>query len=1031
MDATQDMWHVELLGDFRVLRGGRVVDKFHTRQTALLLAYLTVFPRRHSREELIDLLWPDADLESGRSRLSQAIWRLRQILQAPDQSSADVSLIADRNTVAINPAQVTSDVTRFREYLQQAAKLEGAAHVEALERAAAAYGGSGVFLSGYYDDWVLAERQSLLTNYLDALKTIASYFEKAGDWQRALAAAERAVNADPLIEDSHYDLIRILAASGQPSAAQRQYTTLTRLLARELNSEPSGATRALMAQVHQAVTPPRTPAALSATQTPLLRVMPLPIPLTTFYGREIFVQEIGALLNDPAIRLVTLLGTGGVGKTRLAVELARGVETRSVDPAVAFVSLADIAEPRMVVESIAAALTPLREAPPMQRIENALTTSPSAATFLLVLDNAEHMADQLGGIAVDLLTRIPRLKLLITSQRGLGVSGEHEIMLTPLELPHAKMPRSSNAIPAQQSGDDIESAPSERLFLDRARSVRPGFASDAAGLDNVALICERLEGLPLAIELCAGWAQTLGTGQMLEMLTQRFDLLVSRRTDIPARHRTLRAAIEYSYVHLTKTAQDFFVQLSVFRNGWTLAAAADVCTGGSVPAALTMLAQMRERSLIAADEAHTGDGMRYKMLESLREFAAEQQTMAQEQQHAEAHAVYFARFVQETVTRMSGPENTLWAMRLDDEMENIRAALEHLISGGEIEQAWAVTAAASKAWNANGHARESHQWIARALTIESPITDDEQNGSERGRHIQRLRARLLTTQAETLRALSDFTAAAASAASALAIWEELGDAAGMTECLDLMGVAAMLHDDFDNAQALLTQALPLARTLGDLNTIAQTLNDLGRVAMALQDWPTALDRLTEGLELRRRLGDMRLVCSSLGNLGLVHRYQGDYAAARVLLQEAVFLQNQHGIVWYSSLDLNLATVERLDGHYAESLRLLSLTLIKTRATGERRVVAWCLKEMGHLAIVLKQYTLGLRLLACAEAMRATIGMSFKPLGPQDIERDRTECEQALGISDAAANWTVGASSDPDMLLDQAQIALTEVTHSIE
>jgi len=889
-------------------------------------------------------------------------------------------------------AQIVSDVTRFRQCLLQAAAAEGAAQAQALTEAVAAYGEAGEFLAGFYEDWVLAERQTLQNELLAALASLTTWYAEAEDWPRALSTAERAVAVDPLLEESHQALIRLLAQSGQAAAARRQYDALARLLARELNAEPSPATRALMAQVRQAADASPFPSLTPPAPTALLRVAPLPVPLTTFHGREAAVAELTAFLSDPVTRLVTLLGTGGIGKTRLALEVARAA------PLAAFVPLADLAEPGRLAEAIAAALTPVRESPPLPRIVSALTTSPDAPPFLLVLDNAEHLAEAVGAVAAALLAQVPRLRVLVTSQRVLGIGGEREMTLPPLETP-----------------GDPEASPSVRLFLDRARVVRQGFPTDAASLAEVAQICERLEGLPLAIELCAGWAQTLGTRQMLELLDRRFELLVSRRTDIATRHRTLRAAIEYSYIQLSRPMQDFLVRLSVFRGGWTLSAAAEVCAGGSVTEALPLLAQMRTHSLIVADEARAGAGMRYAMLESLRDFAGEQRTLGQARQHAASHAAYFARFVEDTVARTQGEESILWTARLEDERENIRTALEHFTVQGEMEAAWILTAAIAPAWNTHGHAREAREWTERVLAMKTGDLPDT----------RRLRARLLTAQGEALRLLSDFALATDSFTQALILWRELEDQSGTTECVALLGITAMLNSDFERAEALLTEALTPARALGDLTLLAQVLNDLGRIAMAAQYWPTALARFSEGLTLRRRLGDMRLMCASLGNVALVNRYQRSYGAARVLLQEAAAIQRRHGAVWFSSTDLNLATVERLDGCHAESLRLLGTAQRKAQAHGERRVTAWCVKEMGHLAVAVKHYALGLRLLSCAEIMRVSIEMSFKPLGPEDIARDRWVCEQALGEAEAAASWLLGTSAAPESLFAEAETVLVK------
>lgn len=988
------VWEADLFGLLRVRCEGRSADHFGTRQTALLLAFLATFPRRHPRDEMVDLLWPDADPDSGRHWLSQAIWRLRQTLTdlcpepAREVLISEV-LISDRSTVALDPALLTTDTQRFRALLAQ----------NALEEAVAVYGDSGGFLSGFYDDWVLAERQKLLGELLGALQTLALSAGETGDWPRAVRYAEQAVAADPLLEDSHRTLIRLLASSGQLAAAQRHYAALSRLLVRELNAEPSGATRALIAQIQtQADTVPTPPAAPAAGMpVPALQVLPLPVLLTTFHGRDVLLAELQALLQTPSARLVTLLGTGGIGKTRLALELARRVAAQNAGPppSVAFVPLAEVTDPALLADAVAGALSSLRDGPPLPRITAALLSLPASAPFLLVLDNAEHLAAETGALAAKLLAQVPHLRVLVTSQRSLGAYGEQEIMLAPLGLP----------------GDAPALAPSVQLFLDRARSVRPSFPTDGASLADVAQICTRLEGLPLAIELCAGWAQTLGTRQMLEMLARRFELLVSRRTDIPARHRTLRAAIEYSYMQLSEPMQEFFVQLAVFRGGWTLAAAAAVCTGGSVPAALAMLAQMRERSLLVADEARAGGGMRYTLLESLRDFALEQRTLAQAREHTDAHAAYFARFVSETTARMHGAEDALWAVRLEDETENIRAALEFLLSRPDPLPACTAIAAAAAAWNAHGHAREAREWTARALALSS--SDD----------LLPLRARLLTIQAEARRLLSDYAEAAASAGLALSLWRQLGDAAGMTECISLLGITAMLNDDFDRAQTLLEEALPAARLLGDRTLLAQVWNDLGRVALARQDWQTASARLSKGLNLRRQIGDPRMVCSSLNNLALVALYQGQYAAARTLLREGLALQSQHQFIWQNSLSFNSAVVERMDGHFPEALRLLSIAVGLSVSHGERRMLAWCVKEAGHLAAALGLHALCLCLLSCAETQRVSIGMSFKPLGPSEIARDQSAAVLALGAADAAAYTALGADADPETLLASAQVEI--------
>ncbi|MBC8102468.1 MAG: AAA family ATPase [Cytophagales bacterium] len=1033
-EPPADVWEADLFGLARMRCGDRSSGHFPTRQAALLFAYLITYPRRHTRDELADLLWPDA--EAGRPRLSLTLWRLRQALRGICPDPDNDFITADRDTIGIDSTRVTSDVASFRQWVQRAAKPEdAAARVEALEKAVKVYGDAEGFLPGYYDDWVLAERQNLLTQYLKSLEALASHFEALGDWTPALGYAERAVAAEPLREEAYRILIRILAASGQTPTAQRKYDDLVRLLARELNAEPSPATRSMMARMQQADTAPSPPLS-AAVPAPLLRVAPVPAPLTTFYGRETFLRDLETMLDDPTVRLVSLLGTSGVGKTRLALELARGIAARSrssAEPVVAFVPLADITESRKIAGAIADALTPPGGTPPLNRIMAALTAAPDAPPFLLVLDNADRLTDQVGEVAVDLLARIPRLRVLVTSQRPLGIDGEHEAVLPPLDLHDASPGAASPAM------DNPENAPSVRLFLDRARSVRPGFAADAEGQAEVALLCERLDGLPLAIELCAGWAHTLAPRQMREMLAGRFDLLVSRRSDIPARHRTLRAAIEYGYVQLPVPLQKSFVQLASFRGGWTLAAAAEVCTGGSVPLGLAMLAQLRERSMIVVDDAGAGASLRYRMLESLRDFAVEQRTISQARQHREAHAAYVTRFVQETVVRIRGDaEDPLWSARLTDEMENVRAALEYLTARPEIEPAWTLTVAVADTWTVRGHPREASEWIVRSLAMEIvPFSAEAESGSEapgsdkaegeaakRSVRLLRLRARLLTYQARALTQLGDYIESNVSAENALALWRELEDGGGMTECLREIGILALIQDDIDRAKTLFAEALPFARTLGDMR-LASLLGDLGRVAMKLQDWDTASERTTEALEICRRLGNLRGLCGGLNNLGIISGYRGDFAAASLLLREAIALEGRLQITGNGTAHFNLAVVERQNGFYAESFSQLAVAIRLLAKGGDRFAMAWYVKEMGHLAAKLRQHALSLRLMSCAEEIRAVIGISFEPLGPLEIERDRAAGEKALGTANAAAYWVLGTTADPLTLLSEAQVLLAK------
>jgi predicted ATPase/DNA-binding SARP family transcriptional activator len=1006
METAQEIWRIELFGGLRACKGDRVIDRFQTRQTASLLAYLAAFPRRHLREELVDLLWPDADPESGRNRLSQALSWLKAHFGTAGEAGGGSLLLTDRNGVALETRVIVSDVVEFER------GIERAADDESLAQALALYRETG-FLPGFYDDWVLRERERLLTLFLIALNRLMRRREQTGDLNGALALAQRALAADPLEEEAHCHVIRLQIAAGLPAAALRQYRDLTRLLAEELGAEPSPSTRALLEQMK--VVP------LEAVPAPAVRqaVSPvsLPLPLTRFFGREALLEDVGRLIQNQDARLLTLTGTGGTGKTRLALEVAHHVQ--HTGRLVIFAPLADLNDPRLVPETVAEALGDRRNgAVTVERIASALLSMEQQTDFapLLILDNAEHLIDGVSSLVRELLQRVPTLIILVTSRRRLGVEGERELPVPP--LPILPLPDSA---PAEMTPELLLEAPSVLLFLDRARAVRPDFPQTPESLSAVTRLCARLEGLPLAIELCAAWAQTLTPDQMLPLLDHRFDLLVSRRSDIPARHRTLRAALEYSFIQLPSHLKSLFIRLSVFRGGWTLAAAQAVCGLESLPQSAALLAGLQEYSLIVAEEAQTEavgvSEMRYRMLESLREFADGMWTMATHVTFRQAHADYYLSLAEEAGAHLSGHHQALWLHRIDDDLDNLRAALTWLIERQELERGLRLAVALARYWNTRGYLREARQWLERLIPL-LPTS---------ARIDRRLRAQALNAYAKTLESLTDFTGAEAYAREALTAWRELEDASGTADSLVMLGTIAMMHEDYGAAVELLEEARSLARGVGDEEMTAGAVYSLGRIAIAQENWPEASDAMAECLRLWRLLGDRTRAASALNNLGLVARYRGDLKAARDLMHQALS-ENQ-------ALDdrprmavvlLNIGTVDRLDHRYGDSLAMLRRAMTLALEIANRRVQAWCVKELGHLACAVGQFELSLRLLSLSESLRTSLNMSFNPFGPAEIAHDRAVGQEALGASRADEAWASGAALIPEQAFSDAVHTLLQL-----
>ena len=731
MDAP---WKIQLFGGLHAQRGDQAVTRFATSRVACLLARLALFPHRaHPREELIDLLWPESDLDSGRNSLRVAIASLRRQLEPPDIAPGSI-LAADRSAVRLNPLACRCDVLEFEAALKAAARAADPQQKrQALDQALAAYGGE--LLPGFYEDWIVEERERLEALHEEACS-------------------------------QRQNLPSVLSFSSLP---------------------------ALPAQ--------SSPASLDAAPAPL----GFPLQFTRFFGREKECAQAAQWLADPQTRLLTLTGPGGAGKTRLAVEAAQRAAASFAGP-VCFVPLADLAEARFIPNAVAAALglTPSAASEPMEQIVAALAAQPPA---LLVLDNLEHLVERGAPLVFSLLTRLPTLTCLATSRRRLSLPGERQFPLPPLPLPDAA-----------GTPEQIALAASAQLFVDRAQAARPDFQLTRGNAALVADLCHKLEGLPLAIELVAARSLSLTPAQMAERLDQRFELLTSRRGDKGGRHRSLWAAMAWSHDLLPPTLQQFFVGLSVFRGGCAFEAAQAVC---EQPQALEFLTQLRERSLILVEES--GPEMRFRLLESLREFGEEHLAIEERQALARRHAAWFLSLAQDAWPQITGPDQARWLDRLEAEHDNLRLALTFWLAAEDgVEAALDMCGSLWRFWSTRGHFASGRDWLRRAL--------------ERPGGAPFHRARALNGAGNLARLQGDYSDAEASYADALAIMRQLDIKTSIGACLCNLGMVAMHRENYAQARALQEEALALRREIDDRGGIAFTLECLAMVAQHQKDY---------------------------------------------------------------------------------------------------------------------------------------------------------------------------------------------------
>ena len=1005
-----ERWQITLFGELKAQWGDRLVTRFPTAKTGALLAYLAYHPgRTHLRETLVTLLWPDSTPEAGRNSLRQALASLRRQIEPPGIPTAGV-LLADRTTVCLHTGAIETDVAAFETALQTAAQASTEEDRRAcLTRAVALY--QGPLLPGHYEEWVLTEQERLAALYLQAVRQLTGLWVRANDLGRALNYARLAVHADVLQEKAHYDLIRLYLAAGNPAAALRQYQDLERVLRERLGTLPAESTRALVKQLQplagsaapsytlvteHGASPSGNETQLPPSSLPASRPC-LPLPLTRFFGREQEVLQLQEMLAPPsrlkraaevreAPRLVTLTGPGGIGKTRLAIEAA----TRLRDPyggAVFFADLSDLSDAPLVAETVAEALRLSRMAgvESAEQVVEALSRQPS----LLVLDNFEQLADEGATFIHRLLTRVPTLTCLVTSRQCLGMPGEQELALPPLPAP---------ALPG--TPERLLEFASVQLFADRAQTVRQDFQVTARTAAAVAALCHRLEGLPLAIELAAAWSRTLTPTQMLERLSRRFDVLVSRQKGGPARHQTLRAAIDWSYRLLPAELQTLFARLSVFRGGWTVEAAEAICSDIQEET-LIALTQLRERSLVVTEES--GDAIRFRMLETLREYAEERRAASERALLGQRHAFYFLHLAEEAEPHLSGPEAETWMDRLETENENLRAALEWSLAGEEPLLGMRLAAILWRFWSIRGHFREGRRWLAAAL-------------SQGAAAPEMLRARILNGAGVLAEHQGDHVAARACYEESLALCRQAANRPGIATMLNNLGNVAYNLGDYATARALYAESLTLRREMGDARSIANTLNNLGLVAQSQEDYAAAHFLYEESLQIKRELGDRSGIAASLNNLGMLAYEQGEYAQAQALYLESLAAYREQGNRRLEAINLNnLANVARCSGEYGSARRLSEQSLAIKRDLGDRWGIAYSLEMFASIALGQGEPDRTARLFGAAEALREAIHAPLRPAERDDHDRAAAASRAQLGIEAYTLEWTLGHA----MTLDQA------------
>lgn len=870
---------INLLGTPELLLDGEPITGLVSRKAEALFAYLAANPRAHARETLATLLWDDAAPQRALANLSVLLSSLRKQL-AP-------FFLADRQEIRFNPhADFTLDtavfedtVTTARQQLRQHGRATRTIAAK-LTQALALYRDD--FMAGFalrgaagFEEWALLERERLQRQAIEALDALVDFYLARGKNKTGIEHAARLVQLDPLRERSHRQLMRLLAAAGQRNAALEQYDACCDVLADELGVSPTAETTALFHAIRRGE--------WNAPQTAAAPRHNLPAPATSFVGRAAELAQIEARLADPACRLLTLVGPGGSGKTRLLLEAARTQLGDFLD-GVWLAPLASLPDGGYLETAVAQAVGydfGGKEPPRVQ-----LLTFLRQKELLLALDGFEHLLDDAGiGFLADLLAQAPDVKVLVSSRERLALQAEWLQEITGLPTP----PHEANG--RWQAYGAVQ------LFAQRARQVDAQF-DPAVDETAVRRICHLVAGMPLALELAAAGVRHYNCAEIAAALSENIDFLSTTQRDVPARHRSLRAAFDHSWRLLTPDEQQAFAMLAVFRGSFGLDAARAV-----LPTPPPLLLGLVDKSLVQ----RTQHG-RFQLHDLLRQYAADKLSALAETAvlARNRHGAYFARFLQQRYDDLQGGRQLGALEEIQTEIENVRAAWEYArtlppdtpdlirLIGPTVHTMFQFYA--MRSWFREGAAvlQQAVDWLAAA----------------EGDAARLLHAQLQARAGWLAYLLGRVESGIDLLQRSLAYLEETGAESDVIFCLNYLGVIAYNQQDYAAAQAYLQRSLARAQTGNDVPGAAIAHNILGAVRTALEDWSGAEAALQTSLQLKREIGDQWGIAFSLAALGRV------------------------------DVALNRRTAAR--AHYEESLAL-------SEELGDRRGTALCLQQLGELA----------------------------------------------------------------------------------